>query len=41
MDKATGAHYGVPTCEGCKVNFYLKTKWTIHIIECINISGLL
>ena len=19
-DKATGAHYGVPTCEGCKVN---------------------
>lgn len=21
MDKATGAHYGVPTCEGCKVSF--------------------
>lgn len=20
MDKATGAHYGVPTCEGCKVS---------------------
>lgn len=23
MDKATGSHYGVPTCEGCKVNFYV------------------
>ena len=24
MDKATGAHYGVPTCEGCKVDFLIN-----------------
>lgn len=23
-DKATGAHYGVPTCEGCKVDFLIN-----------------
>lgn len=30
-DKATGVHYGVATCEGCKVGFKI---YFMHILHC-------
>lgn len=35
-DKATGIHYGIPSCEGCKVITYLITVKTL-----LNVSGTL
>ena len=42
-DKATGVHYGIATCEGCKVsttNANAK-KYILHLIEFINFKGIL
>ena len=29
-DKATGVHYGVPTCEGCKVCYNLQLEYQFY-----------
>ena len=35
-DIANGVHFGVPTCEGCKVKFHLFVTWerVTILIEC-------
>jgi hypothetical protein len=39
-DQATGVHYGIATCEGCKVSFSVYIKKNIRLSYHLNLIGI-